>query len=350
MSEKSTATVNQSDQVIGFIGLGKIGYALARNIITKSSTNDKTTTQTAIHYDINEEISTQFAKEVPQSKAASSPEEVASSCDVLFTALPNDAILLSAVFGPSKKEEDSGGIHNALRPSSIHVSCSTVSPTTSRIIASAHAKRSIGFVAAPIFARPDGLALGHATIPLSSSHPPLLAQIQPLLQRTATKVQPFEEKDAGAANVVKLAGNFLIASAIESMSEAFALVEQQGLNREAVHTLFSETIFDCLIYKGYGQRVATRDHAPYPDAHFALELGKKDVDLVRATAEEVGVKMPVAEVLGKRFEEALEIKGRGDLDWSAIGLSVSEDAGVGVEKYEEYCRRVDPKLDWTPPT
>jgi len=73
------------------------------------------------------------------------------------------------------------------------------------------------------------------------------------------------------------------------MSEAFALVEQQGLNREAVHTLFSETIFDCLIYKGYGQRVATRDHAPYPDAHFALELGKKDVDLVRATAEEVGV-------------------------------------------------------------
>jgi len=62
------------------------------------------------------------------------------------------------------------------------------------------------------------------------------------------------------------------------------------------------------------------------------------------------VKMPVAEVLGKRFEEALEIKGRGDLDWSAIGLSVSEDAGVGVEKYEEYCRRVDPKLDWTPPT
>eukprot|EP00957_Ditylum_brightwellii_P210244 15364723-Ditylum_brightwellii.AAC.1 len=328
MSEKSTATVNQSDQVIGFIGLGKIGYALARNIITKSSTNDKTTTQTAIHYDINEEISTQFAKEVPQSKAASSPEEVASSCDVLFTALPNDAILLSAVFGPSKKEEDSGGIHNALRPSSIHVSCSTVSPTTSRIIASAHAKRSIGFVAAPIFARPDGLALGHATIPLSSSHPPLLAQIQPLLQRTATKVQPFEEKDAGAANVVKLAGNFLIASAIESMSEAFALVEQQG----------------------YGQRVATRDHAPYPDAHFALELGKKDVDLVRAAAEEVGVKMPVAEVLGKRFEEALEIKGRGDLDWSAIGLSVSEDAGVGVEKYEEYCRRVDPKLDWTPPT
>jgi len=75
-----------------------------------------------------------------------------------------------------------------------------------------------------------------------------LKQIKPLLSLSATKVQILGD-DRGAANVVKLAGNFLIASAIESVAEAFALVEQQGLDRHKAYTLFSETIFDCLIAK-----------------------------------------------------------------------------------------------------
>ena len=86
----------------------------------------------------------------------------------------------------------------------------------------------------------------------------------------------------GAANVVKLGGNFLIASAIEAMAESLALAEANGVDRVAMMEMLNSTIFDCLIYKGYGQRVSERDHLPYPDAHFALELGLKDVSLVSA--------------------------------------------------------------------
>ena len=126
------------------------------------------------------------------------------------------------------------------------------------------------------------------------------------------------------------------------------MAEANGVDRTATYDLLTTTIFNCLIYKGYGQRVAMRDHAPYPDAHFALDLGRKDVALVRETATRSDVSMPIASLLVDRFAAAAA-KGRGDLDWSAIGLSSSEDAGVDISNFEERCRREDPKLDWLPP-
>lgn len=234
-----------------------------------------------------------------------------------------------------------------MRPGSVHVSCSTVGPWTSREIAIAHSKRDIGFVSAPIFARPDGMAAGQATIPVSGA-PEAIQRIKPLLEATATGVFDTFGADPGAANVVKLSGNFLIAAAIESLSEAMAMAEANGVDREATFDLLTQTIFNCLIYKGYGQRVALRDHAPYVDAHFALDLGRKDVNLIRETGSRADVPMPIASLLADRFASAAA-KGRGELDWSAIGLASSEDAGVDVSAFEARCHRNNPKLDWLPP-
>lgn len=277
------------------------------------------------------------------SVAKSSVLDVAAESDILFSVLPNDAILTSVSLGA----DGLGGINSVMKPDSIHVSCSTVGPWTSRSIAAAHKKKGIEFVSAPVFARPDGMAAGHATIPMSGSAG-AIERVKPYLQATATGVYDTFGPDPGAANVVKLTGNFLIASAIESLSEALAMAEANGVDREATYNLLTETIFDCLIYKGYGQRVASRDHAPYPDAHFALELGRKDVALVRETATRTNVPMPLASLLVDRFASAAA-KGRGDLDWSAIGLQASEDSGVDVTKWLERCKREDPKLNWLPP-
>jgi 3-hydroxyisobutyrate dehydrogenase-like beta-hydroxyacid dehydrogenase len=126
--------------------------------------------------------------------------------------------------------------------------------------------------------------------------------------------------------VVKLAGNFLIASTIESLGEACALAENHGVEREAVVSMLTSTIFDCLIYKGYGQRVGGRDHQP---GGFALDLGKKDISLVLAAADAVQAPMPIASLLRDRFLSA-QAAGWGGFDWSAIGLKVSADAGVDV--------------------
>lgn len=319
---------------IGFIGLGKIGYAIAKNIASKCSTESTT----FLHYDIDPAVCQTLAEET-NSKHAESIAQLASQSDVVFTVLPNDAILLKV----------SEGLVASLRPDCIHVSCSTVSPDTSRKIAAEHASKGAGFVSAPVFARPDGMALGHATIPVSSTDEKWIQRVLPLLEMTSTLVRTGFGSDAGAANVVKLAGNFLIASAIESMGEALSLAEGCGVDREAVRSLLTDTIFDCLIYKGYGQRVGRRDHAPYHMAHFALELGRKDIELVKKTAGSVNVPMPVASILSDRFASAVA-KGRSELDWSAIGLASSEDAGVDVSKDIEHCRRPNPQIDWKPPT
>merc|ERR1712217_47456 len=179
-------------------------------------------------------------------------------------------------------------------------------------------------VSAPVFARPDGMRRGEATIPVSGVKWAKSKAI-PLLERTASGVHDFGE-DAGSANVVKLGGNFLIASAIEAMAESSALAESYGVDREQFITLMSSTIFDCLIYKGYGHRVSTRDHHPYPDAHFALDLGSKDVALVHAAAADARCPMPIASLLRDKFV-ASQNDGLGSLDWSAVAMRASEDAG-----------------------
>ena len=128
------------------------------------------------------------------------------------------------------------------------------------------------------------------------------------------------------------AGNFLIASTIESCAEALSLAEKSGLDRADVMTMLNSTIFDCLIYKGYGDRIARRSHVPgepLVGPGFQLELGLKDVTLALDVAHKVGAPMPFASTLHDRFLGSLA-KGRGQMDWSAIGLAVSEEAGVDV--------------------
>ena len=96
--------------------------------------------------------------------------------------------------------------------------------------------------------------------------------------------------------------------------------------------MLNSTIFDCLIYKGYGDRVARRSHVPgdpLVGPGFQLELGLKDVTLALDAAHKVQAPMPIASLLHDRFLAAAA-KGRGQLDWSAVALSTSEDAGVDV--------------------
>jgi 3-hydroxyisobutyrate dehydrogenase-like beta-hydroxyacid dehydrogenase len=248
---------------------------------------------------------------------AESCADVARRAPVVLTAVPNDKVLHQVVVD----------LLPALPKGAVHVSCSTVAPKTSRALGEEHAAKGVGFVSAPVFARPDGMRRGEATIPISgASWAKDLAK--PALQHTSLEVHDFGE-DVGAANVVKLGGNFLIAAAIESLAEASALAESNGVDREQFVSLMSSTIFDCLIYKGYGHRVATRDHFPHPDAHFALDLGTKDVALIHDSASDSRCPMPIASLLRDRFVAA-QNSGRGKLDWSALALRASEDAGVDV--------------------
>lgn len=315
-----SVNVHQNEDVIGFIGLGHMGSKMVANM----SRDGKTllvfdNSQDAVNKVVNAEGN--------KAAAASSIEEIGAKCNVVFSMLPNDkavrAVSDSLLEGRHTRATASASKEGGM----IHVSCSTISPVTSRKLASDYQtlSKDVIFIASPVFARPDGISKRQATWMIAGEEKGRVIASE-LLHSSGNCVDYGH--DTGASNVVKLCGNFLIASSIESISEAMALAEKHNVDRKAVMQMLSSSIFDCLIYKGYGQRVSERDHRP---GGFSLELGLKDCTLVNEAAREADVPMPFLSVLLDRYTSA-KAKGRKDFDWSAIGLSVAEDAGIDVSK------------------
>jgi 3-hydroxyisobutyrate dehydrogenase-like beta-hydroxyacid dehydrogenase len=247
--------------------------------------------------------------------SVSRPEEVAEAGALVISSLSNDRVL----------EEVVGANPELLRrvgPGGIHVSTSTVAPETSPRLAEGHQPYGVAYLAAPVLGRPDAAAAAKLWIFLSG---PAGAKerAQPVLRALGQDVFDLGE-DPGAANVVKLACNFLLASAIEAMAEAFTLAEKNGIDRRQLADLLLQTVFDCPVYRNYGRQIAEQRYQP---ALFKLSLGRKDVSLVLQTAASSLVPMPLAGLLHGHLLAA-EAKGRGDLDWTGLAGEVSEAAGL----------------------
>jgi 3-hydroxyisobutyrate dehydrogenase-like beta-hydroxyacid dehydrogenase len=259
-------------------------------------------------------------------KSVGSAAEVAKEAKTVITMLPNDKIVQAVA--DEIMPHMAGGLH---------IGCSTISPSTARTVAQQHKQAKSRYVSAPVFARPDGIQRREATFMVAGGAADV-ETAKNLLQTSSTRIELFGE-DPGQANVAKLCGNYLIAASIQSMAEAMALAEKQGVDRLQVMRLLNSTIFDCLIYRGYGQRVSERDHKP---GGFALELGLKDVSLVQAAARDVGVPMPILSVLVDRFTSS-KARGRQNMDWSAVAMSTAEDSGIDISAdLERNFRLADP--------
>ena len=204
----------------------------------------------------------------------------------------------------------------------IHISMSTISPETSRQLAKLHEWSGASYVAAPIFARPEAVKAGTGNISISGNVE-AKERVKPILQTFVKGIYDFGE-DAGAANVVKLAGNFMIAASLEMMGEAFTMAEKNGISRQSIYEMLTQTLFAAPIFQNYGRIVA--QHA-YEPAAFRLPLGLKDINLTLKTASDVNVSMPMADLIRNRFISAMA-KGRENLDWGALALGASDDAGL----------------------
>src|SRR5947207_5635776 len=248
--------------VIGFVGLGNMGHPMAANLLRAGypvRAWDRTSARAA-------------ALAAEGATSVSRPEEVAEAGGLVISSLSNDRVL----------EEVVGANHELLRrlgPGGIHLSTSTVAPETSRRLAEGHGHYGVTYLAAPVLGRPDAAAAAKLWIFLSG---PAQAkeQAQPVLRPLGQGVFDWGE-DPGAANVVKLACNFLLAAAIEGMAEAFTLAEKNGIERRRLADLLVQTIFDCPVYRNYGRQIAEERYQP---ALFKLSLGLKDVSLVLQTA------------------------------------------------------------------
>jgi 3-hydroxyisobutyrate dehydrogenase-like beta-hydroxyacid dehydrogenase len=292
-------------ETIGFIGLGNMGEPIAANLI-----------QAGHAVRVYNRTASKAAPLIQKGASlASTSADVATPGGIVFTMLSDDAAVEGVCLPP-------GSFVERLGPGGIHISLSTISPAAARRLAEHHKKYQVEYVASPVFGRPAAVAAKTAWLCTSGSIA-AKTRVKPILDAISQAIFDFGD-DPGGANVVKLCGNFLIASAMESLAEAFALARKNGIDPNAVADFFGKTLFSCPVYQGYGKLINARQYEP---AGFRLVLGLKDLNLALQTAASSAVPMPVASLLRDRWLTGVA-KGRGDMDWSVIALGVAEDAGL----------------------
>jgi 3-hydroxyisobutyrate dehydrogenase-like beta-hydroxyacid dehydrogenase len=288
---------------LGFIGLGHMGAAMAANLVRAGH-----------------EV-TVFNRSPGRSGAlvdlgARDAATLAEACagDAVITMLADDDAASHITLG-----ED--GVIAHLRKGAIHVSMSTISVAVSKRLAQSHADAGQRYVAAPVFGRPDMAAAAKLFIVVGGD-PATIDACQPLFRAMGQKTFPMGIEPS-AANLVKLSGNFLLASAIEALGEAVALIGKAGIDRRAYIEFLTSTLFNAPAYKTYGDLIAQGKFEP---AAFAAPLGYKDIRLALAAAESLHVPMPLGSLLHDRFLRLIA-QGGEHLDWSAIGGLAAQDAG-----------------------
>jgi 3-hydroxyisobutyrate dehydrogenase-like beta-hydroxyacid dehydrogenase len=288
---------------IGFIGLGRMGAGMAANLLRGG-------------HEVTVFNRTPGKAEGLVERGARAAACVADACrgDAVVTMLADDDAVEGVVFG------EKGVIAN-LHKDAIHVSMSTISIALADRLTAAHANAGQRFVAAPVFGRPDMAATAKLFIVAAGASDAVGACL-PLFEAMGQKTFPIGDQPR-AANLVKLSGNFLIASVIEGLGEAMALVGKAGVDRRRYLDLLTSTLFSAPVYKTYGTLIAEEN---FESPGFAAALGHKDIRLTLDAAETLRVPMPFAAVLHDRFLTLLAHGGEA-LDWSAIGQLAAQDAG-----------------------
>jgi 3-hydroxyisobutyrate dehydrogenase-like beta-hydroxyacid dehydrogenase len=289
---------------VGFIGLGRMGAGMAANLLKAG-------------HDVTVYNRTPAKAQTLIAQGAKAAASVSEACrgDAVVTMLANDEAVESVVLGRD-------GVIASLPAGALHVSSSTISVALAQRLAEEHTKAGQHFVAAPVFGRPEVAAAGQLFV-LAAGEPAAIEAAAPLLEAIGQKTFVISNTPK-AANLVKLSGNFLIASVIEALGEALSLIAHGNIDQRQYLVSLTSTLFDTPVYKTYGGLIVSGRFEP---AGFAAPLGQKDIRLLLAAAEELRVPMPLASLLRDRFLTLLA-HGGDRLDWSAIGRLPAVDAGM----------------------
>jgi 3-hydroxyisobutyrate dehydrogenase-like beta-hydroxyacid dehydrogenase len=288
---------------IGFIGLGRMGHGVAENLL-------KAGHEVTVWNRSPDPVAALVAK---GAKPAKAPQD-AMQGDAVFSMLSNDQVMRDVGLAGPLLEKAAKGL--------IHVNAATISVAFARELQAAHRKAGLGYLSAPVFGRPD-MAASAQLVLVVGGDTATREKMQPVFDKIGSRTVPVGE-EAEKANLFKIAGNFMIASELQSVGESFALLRKGGVDAALFHDVLSGRLFTGAVFKNYGTMVLNKQYEP---AGFALTLGLKDVNLARAAAEGLGVPMPTADLLKKNYDEAVSW-GWQDKDWSAIGEVPAKKAGV----------------------
>ncbi len=290
---------------IAFLGLGNMGSHMAHNLLRAG-------------HDLsvwNRTLSKADQLAAEGAKVSPAAGEAAKDAEAVITMLADDHAVESAVL-------HAGGVLDHLPKGAVHISMSTISVALSQKLAAEHSKHGHLYIAAPVFGRPEAAEAGKLFV-VAAGEKSAIERYQAILETLGQRVFVIGAKPE-MANVVKLSGNFLIASVIESMGEAIALTRKYGIDPHEYVEFLTNSLFAAPIYKTYGGIIADQKYQP---AGFKLRLGLKDVRLTLAAAESVDTPLPFASEIRDNMLTAIG-RGMEEMDWSSTAKLAAENAGL----------------------
>jgi 3-hydroxyisobutyrate dehydrogenase-like beta-hydroxyacid dehydrogenase len=288
---------------VGFIGIGQMGAPMAMRLIDAGH----------VLTIFNRTLSAAQALAERGARIAGSPAETLDA-DVVVTMLADDTAVSSIWLA--------AGLARKTPAATVHLNMATTSLGIARELASAHASGGSSYISAPVFGRPSAAAQGQLDV-IAAGPGHAIERCQPLFQAMAKQVfvigaEPYK------ANAVKIARNFLLATVIESLGEAFALVRKAGVGEADFLNILTSTSLAAPVYRNYGKLIVDKAYEP---AAFSMVLGMKDVELALSTANELGVPMPSATLIRQQIAAAIAA-GRGNQDWAALAEHIAGNAGL----------------------
>ena len=288
---------------VGFLGLGDMGLAMAANL------------RRAGHELTVYNRTRARADALPGVRVAATPREASAGVEVAISMLADDAAVEQVVLGEH-------GAAEGLAAGAVHVGMSTIGHALSRRLTAEHAARGQEYVAAPVFGRPDAARAAKLWIVAAGPHA-AIERCRALFDAMGQGVEIVGE-DPVRASVVKIAGNFLLAAAIEALGEAFALVRKHGVEPARFLEVVNGRLLRSPVYENYGKIIAEQRFEP---PGFRLRHGLKDARLALAAGEDVTAPLPIASLARDRYLTAMAL-GWGDLDWAALARVSAVTAGL----------------------
>ena len=288
---------------VAFTGLGGMGLAMAENL--RRAGHDLTV------YNRTRARATGLSGV----RLATTPREAAAGAEVLISMLADDAAVEQVILGAD------GAVHG-LGAGAVHAGMSTISHGLTRRLATEHAASGQRYVAAPVFGRPEAARAAKLWI-VTAGPSEAIERCRPLFDAMGQGTEVVGDDPLRAA-VVKIAGNFLLAAAIEAIGEAFALARKYGVEPARLLEIVNGRLLRSPVYENYGRIIAEERFDP---PGFRLRHGLKDTKLALAAGDDAAVPLPIASLVRDRYLEAMA-QGWGDLDWAALARVSATAAGL----------------------
>lgn len=294
---------------IGFIGLGRMGAAMAGNLVragceVKSYVRRPERMQQLVGLGL--QASTDVAN--------------LFDCEIIISMLPDDTAIREVMFGRDSRPA-LNGLASGLMPGAIHLSMSTISTAASTAIELEHVKLDQGYVAAPVFGNPDAAQARQLYI-IAAGAGYYIERCRPIFDILGQRTFVVGPEPA-SANLIKLAGNALTAATLEMLGEIVTLMRKRGGDAEQFLEILTGTLYGGRVHQIYGAKIAAQRYEP----GFVFPLALKDVRLALAEAEAASVPMPSVSVVRDRLIAGIA-RGYAELDWSALGRVAADEAGL----------------------